>query len=69
VTTVFGLTYYPIKGCAGIGLEYAEVGSTGLAGDRLFAIVGPDGVTSWQGDLPRMATVQTQPQHGGASSC
>jgi uncharacterized protein len=60
VTSVSALTCYPVKGCAGVRLEHAEVTMTGLPGDRLFAIVGPDGGTVWQGEAPRMATIQAR---------
>jgi uncharacterized protein len=33
---------------------------TGFSEDRLFAIVGLDGVTVWQGELPRMATIRAK---------
>ena len=33
---------------------------TGLAWDRLFAIVGPDGEMVWQGEVPRMATIRAR---------
>jgi uncharacterized protein len=59
------LAYYPIKGCGGITVEHIEVTMTGPPDDRLFAVVGVDGVTVWQGAVPRMATVQARLQHGG----
>jgi uncharacterized protein len=39
-------------------LDHAEITMTGLPGDRLFAIVGLDGVAVWQGAVPRMATIR-----------
>lgn len=33
---------------------------TGLPADRLFAIVGPDGVMVWQGEVPRMAAIRVR---------
>jgi MOSC domain-containing protein len=39
-------------------VDHAEVTMTGLPGDRLFAIVGPNGANVWQGAVPRMATIQ-----------
>jgi len=58
VACVSALTCYPVKGCAGVTLDQAEVTMTGLPGDRLFAIVGPDGAMVWQGAVPRMATIR-----------
>jgi uncharacterized protein len=66
MATVSALALYPIKECAGIVVEQAEVTSTGLAHDRLFAVVGPDGATTWQGETPRLATVQGRILHQGA---
>jgi uncharacterized protein len=39
-------------------LDRAQVTMTGLPGDRLFAIVGPDGEMVLQGAVPRMATIR-----------
>lgn len=58
VASVSALTCYPVKGCAGVAVEHAEVTMTGLPGDRLFAIVGPDGGTVWQGEVRKMATIR-----------
>lgn len=66
MATVSALTLYPIKGCAGVVVERAEVTPTGLANDRLFAVVGPDGVSVWQGETPRLATVRGRMLHEGA---
>ncbi|GAA0220800.1 MOSC N-terminal beta barrel domain-containing protein [Saccharothrix mutabilis subsp. mutabilis] len=57
MATVSALTVYPVKGCAGVEVERVEVGSTGLAHDRLFAVVGADGGGLWQGETPRLAVV------------
>lgn len=66
MATVHALTWYPIKGCAGVVVERAEVTPTGLVNDRLFAVVGPNGETAWQGEAPRLAVVQGRMLHGGA---
>jgi MOSC domain-containing protein len=58
VASVSALTCYLVKGCAGVELDHAEVGMTGLPGDRLFAIVGADRAVVWQGAVPRMATIR-----------
>ena len=59
--------YYPIKGCRGVAVDHAEVTMTGLPDDRLFAVVGTDGVSVWQGAVPRMATVRARLADGGAT--
>lgn len=66
MASVHALTLYPIKGCAGVVVERAEVTPTGLACDRLFAVVGPDGSTVWQGEAPRLAVIRGRLQHEGA---
>lgn len=66
MATVRTLMSYPIKECAGIAEERAEVASTGLPHDRLFAVVGPDGKTAWQGETPRLATIRGRVLDGGA---
>jgi hypothetical protein len=43
VGTVVGIAVYPVRGCAGIPLERADVGATGLAGDRTHAVVDTSG--------------------------
>lgn len=65
MATVSALTYYPIKGCTGIDVDRAELTPTGLAHDRLFAIVGADGTTVCQPEAPRQATVRCRMLHGG----
>ncbi|HZX03525.1 MOSC domain-containing protein, partial [Kribbella sp.] len=57
VAKVAALTYYPVKGLAGIPVESAEVGPTGLRDDRLFMLVEPDGTFLSQRKLPAMATL------------
>ncbi|MEU4745334.1 MOSC N-terminal beta barrel domain-containing protein [Actinosynnema sp. NPDC023658] len=65
MATVSALTSYPIKGCAGVAVERAEVTATGLPHDRLFAPVGPDGTIVWQGQAPRLAAVRVRLLDGG----
>jgi uncharacterized protein YcbX len=65
MATVSALTYYPIKGCAGVTVEKADVARTGLAHDRLFAVIGTDEVYLWQGAVPRLATIRGQILHAG----
>jgi uncharacterized protein len=66
MATVSALTVYPIKGCAGVVVERAEVTPTGLVDDRLFVVVEPDGGSIWQRDAPRLATVGARMLHEGA---
>ncbi|QFZ21214.1 MOSC domain-containing protein [Saccharothrix syringae] len=66
MATVHALTFYPIKGCAGVAVERAEVTPTGLLHDRLFAPVGPDGGIVWQGEAPKLAAVRARVLHDGA---
>ncbi|MEU7478269.1 MOSC N-terminal beta barrel domain-containing protein [Lentzea sp. NPDC042327] len=63
---VHALTLYPIKGCAGVAVDRAELTPAGPAGDRLFAVVGVDGSTQWQGELPRLALVRGRVLREGA---
>ncbi|MET9314767.1 MOSC N-terminal beta barrel domain-containing protein [Kribbella sp. NPDC003505] len=60
VVKVAALAYYPVKGLAGISVETAEVGSTGLLNDRLFMLVQPDGTFLSQRKLPAMATLHAE---------
>ncbi|MCU0962834.1 MAG: MOSC domain-containing protein [Pirellulaceae bacterium] len=52
-----GLYIYPIKGTAAIALQQAEVRRRGLAGDRRWAVVGPDGQFLSQRTHRRLAAV------------
>ncbi|GAB3464971.1 MOSC N-terminal beta barrel domain-containing protein [Actinophytocola sediminis] len=52
------MAWFPVKGCAGVTVARAEITMTGVTDDRLFAIVGPDGLTVWQGAVPRMAAIR-----------
>jgi uncharacterized protein YcbX len=61
VAKVAALAYYPVKGLAGIPVESAEVGPTGLLDDRLFMLVEPDGSFLSQRKLPAMATLHAEP--------
>ncbi|GAA4933056.1 hypothetical protein EV188_103675 [Actinomycetospora succinea] len=58
VARVASLTVFPIKGCAGMAVERREVTTTGLAGDRRFMVVAPDGRFKTQRRHPLLATVQ-----------
>ncbi len=52
------LWIYPVKSCAGIRLQQAELEPAGLAWDRAWMVVDADGTFVSQRDLPRMALVR-----------
>jgi uncharacterized protein YcbX len=60
VAKVAALTYYPVKGLAGVPVQQAEVGPTGLLHDRMFMLVEPDGTFLSQRKLPTMATIRAE---------
>lgn len=49
---------YPIKSCAGLRLQEAELTPTGLAWDRAWMVVDERGEFVTQRELPRMALIQ-----------
>ncbi|WP_432946104.1 MOSC domain-containing protein [Kribbella sp. CA-253562] len=57
---VSALTYYPVKGLAGVSVDRAEVGATGVKHDRSFMLVGPDGAFYSQRVLPAMAPLRVE---------
>lgn len=61
---ISGLHVYPVKGCRGIALDTARLTVTGLAYDRHWMLVHPDGRFATQRELPRMALVSTALDHG-----
>ncbi|HBF81336.1 MAG TPA: MOSC domain-containing protein [Streptomyces sp.] len=52
------LTYYPVKGCAGVAAHEASMTPAGLAHDRSFMVVGDDGVFRTQRRDPRLAVIR-----------
>lgn len=58
--TIAQLWVYPIKSCAGILREQAELTDTGLAWDRVFMVVDAANEMVTQRDLPRMALIQPE---------
>ncbi|NUS12340.1 MAG: MOSC domain-containing protein, partial [Streptomyces sp.] len=54
---VVELTYYPVKGCAGIAASEAIVTPAGLAHDRSFMVVGEEGRFRTQRRDPRLALI------------
>ncbi|WP_433166134.1 MOSC domain-containing protein [Kribbella sp. CA-247076] len=60
VARVSALTYYPVKGLAGVSVDRAEIGPTGLRHDRNFMLVEPDGSFLSQRSLPAMAALHAE---------
>ncbi len=56
--SVSALYFYPIKSCAGIPLEMAEIGPRGIQGDRAFMLVDLSGRFITQREQPRMALIR-----------
>jgi uncharacterized protein YcbX len=54
-----GLFVYPIKACAGIALERAEVVERGLAFDRRYMLVDRSGTFITQREVPQLCRVAT----------
>jgi uncharacterized protein len=54
------LHVYPIKSCRGIALESARLAPTGLADDRHWMLVRPNGRFITQREYPRMALIGTK---------
>lgn len=52
------LWIYPIKSCAGVRVEQAELTDTGLLYDRAWMVVDAQGQFVSQRELPRMALIQ-----------
>lgn len=59
------LYVYPVKSCAGVALESADVGARGIAHDREFLVVTPDGEFLTQREAPRLALVHPRLIDGG----
>jgi uncharacterized protein YcbX len=57
--TITDLHIYPVKSCRGIPLQSAPLSHTGLADDRHWMLVRPNGRFVTQRELPRMALVAT----------
>lgn len=60
IAKVSALTYYPVKGLAGVSVDHAEVTASGLTHDRLFMLVEPDGTFLSQRSLPAMALLRVE---------
>jgi len=64
---IAALWVFPIKSCAGISVTQATLTPTGLAYDRAWMVVDADGEMLTQRELPRMALIQPEWVHVGAS--
>ncbi|MDN3025477.1 MOSC N-terminal beta barrel domain-containing protein [Streptomyces sp. S.PB5] len=62
---VVELSYYPVKGCAGISASEAMVTPAGLAHDRAFMVVSEEGVFRTQRRAPRLALIRPGIDVGG----
>ncbi|WP_133911283.1 MOSC domain-containing protein [Streptomyces sp. NBC_00582] len=62
---VVGITYYPVKGCAGVELTEATVTPQGLLDDRAWEVVDEEGEPRWQGADPRLAVIAPLLGDGG----
>lgn len=58
LATIEALWVYPVKSCAGVSLQQAELTPTGLAYDRSWMVVDAQGEFVSQRELPRMALIQ-----------
>src|SRR6185295_13975972 len=63
--TLTALNIYPVKSCRGIPLQDARVSETGLADDRHWMLVRPNGRFVTQRELPRLALIGTAVSEGG----
>ena len=59
VITIAELNVYPVKSCKGIALSNALLTSTGIAHDRQWMVVTPDGRFVTQREQPRLALITT----------
>jgi len=60
MATISQLNIYPIKSCAGIGLDQARVFAHGLEYDRHWMLVDADGRFVTQRTMPRMALIRPE---------
>jgi uncharacterized protein YcbX len=54
------LTYYPVKGCAGVPAQQAELTEAGLAHDRSFMVVDSEGACRTQRGAPQLALIRPE---------
>jgi len=65
-TSISELNNYPIKSCAGISLEVAEIGPRGIQGDRALMVVDWEGRFITQRQQPRMALIKPEINEDGS---
>jgi uncharacterized protein YcbX len=58
IARVAALTYYPVKGLAGVSVDRSQVTGIGLRHDRTFMLVEPDGRFLSQRTVPAMAPLR-----------
>ncbi|MFF7965202.1 MOSC domain-containing protein [Streptomyces sp. NPDC007903] len=63
---VTALTYYPVKGCAGVPVDQARLTPAGLAHDRSFMVVSEEGVFRTQRRDPRLTLIRPGITHDGS---
>lgn len=56
---------YPVKGCRRVAHDEAVVEPWGLAGDRRWLVVDPEGIAITQRDVATLALVRAMPEAGG----
>lgn len=62
---VSGLYVYPLKSARGLSMEEAALDPFGLAGDRRWCVVDPEGRAITQRECPALATLDVRPSAGG----
>ena len=61
--TIAQLWIHPVKSCAAVSVQEAQLTPTGLAWDRAWMVVDAEGEFVTQRELPRMALVQPKLKH------
>ncbi len=62
---IAGLHTYPVKGCRRLDHDEAVTEPWGLAGDRRWMVIDPDGVGITQRQAPALALLRAVPRPGG----
>ncbi|GAC1313060.1 MAG: MOSC domain-containing protein [Chloroflexota bacterium] len=65
LVTVTQLYVYPVKSCAGLTLDRADIGARGIRHDREFLVTTPGGEFLTQREMPRLALVRPRLIEGG----
>ncbi|MVO89360.1 MOSC domain-containing protein [Streptomyces sp. p1417] len=66
MAVVAGLSYYPVKGCAGTAASEAALTPAGLAHDRSFMVVSEEGGYRTQRRDPRLALIRPEITRDGS---